>query len=278
MTDNKQRSMGLPAGRRTAPAEPKPWHPARAMGLARALQKAGYGTRRETEAMVGQGRVRIGDTVVTDPRHMVPAGADIFLDNRSLRKLELRYFALHKPLRVVCTAEDSLGRRHIQELFPSDVTGLAAAGRMDGRTTGLILVSNDTAWNNLVTTTQGLEQEYRVQVEGDLSDLEMSVMSAGVHLPGLGLFRPQNLRIVEIMKGHTVLNLTVREGKIRQVRRMLATLRHKVTLVRRVRIGEIRLSDLNPGAWRELSGPEVASIREIHSAIANRRDDSGGEE
>ena len=147
---------------------------------------------------------------------------------------------------------------------------------MDGKTTGMILFSNDTEWNNMISTTPGLEQDYRIQVEGELSDLEVSVMTAGVILPTLGLFRPQSVRIVEILNRHTVVNLTVREGKLRQVRRMLTTLRHKVTMVRRIRIGDIRLGDLAVGAYRELSNPEIASIRDIYAVVKRNADGSGG--
>jgi pseudouridine synthase len=101
--------------------------------------------------------------------------------------LARRYFVLHKPIRVACGEADPQGRRLVQEYFPRDVSGLAAAGRMDGKTTGLLLISNDALWNNMITTTKGLEQEYRLQVEGELRDLEISVMSAGVLLPKLGL-------------------------------------------------------------------------------------------
>ncbi len=141
---------------------------------------------------------------------------------------------------------------------------------------GLLLFSNDSAWNNMITTTKGLEQEYRVQVQGRLTDLEISVMTAGVHLPGLGLFQPQTVRVVEALSQHTVVHITVREGKVRQVRRMLATLRHSVTSLRRVRIGDIRLGDLSVGGYRELSNPEVGSVRDIHAAVQRKSGSLGG--
>jgi len=276
MTDNKKQPATKTPAKSASPAVAGPWHPARPIGLARALVKAGYGTRRQTEDMVRQGRVRIGENVVTDPRHMVETGEDLFLDNELLLQLVRRYFALHKPLRVFCGEVDGAGRKLIQEQFPEGIPGLGAAGRMDGRTTGLILVSNDSVWNNMITTTPGLEQEYRIQVEGELSDLEAGVMTAGVHLPGQGLFRPEALRIVEILNGRTVLYMTVREGKIRQVRRMLATLRHEVMMVRRVRIGDIRLGALAVGGYRELNNPEISSIREINATVTHRPGSQGG--
>lgn len=250
-----------PARGRPPEPEREPWHPARKMGLARALQQAGWGTRRQTELLVGTGRVAVDGTACRDPRRAVDPQSVISLDGEPLAPVRFRYFAFHKPARVVCTASDGPNRRLVAEFLPADVPGLRAAGRLDGKTTGLLLISNDPSWNSLVAGSAHLEQEYRLQLDGELTDLEVGVLTAGVHLPNLGVFRPLSVRIIERMAGRTVLALVVREGKIRQVRRMFSTLRHKITLLRRVRIGEIRLADLSAGALRSLTDTEVASVR-----------------
>ena len=238
-----------------------PWSPPRAMGLARALHRAGWGTRRQAEAIVASGRVAVDGEAVTDPRRGVGPESRIELDGHPLSAVRFRYFAFHKPARVVCAASDGPGRKLVDEFLPRDVPGLRAAGRLDGKTTGLLLISNDPVWNADVAGNAGLEQEYRLQLEGELTDLEIGVLTAGVHLPNLGVFRPLSVRIVERLAGRTVLAMVVREGKIRQVRRMFGTLRHKIVLLRRVRIGEIRLGDLSAGTLRPLSADEVASVR-----------------
>ena len=153
---------------------------------------------------------------------------------------------------MVCASSDGPNRRLVAEFLPGDVPGLRAAGRLDGKTTGLLLISNDPGWNAAVAGNTRLEQEYRLQLEGELTDPEFSVLTAGVHLPNLGVFRPLSVRIIERMAGRTVLAMVVREGKIRQVRRMFSTLRHKIVLLRRVSIGEIRLGDLAAGSLRPL--------------------------
>ncbi len=262
-----------PAPKRGSPPPPEPWHPARKMGLARALQQAGWGTRKQTELLVASGRVGIDGEVCLDPRIAVGRSSVIAVDGCPLAAVSYRYYAFHKPGRVVCASSDGPNRRLVAEFLPGDVPGLRAAGRLDGKTTGLLLISNDPGWNAEVAGNTRLEQEYRLQLEGELNDPEFSVLTAGVHLPNLGVFRPLSVRIIERLAGRTVLAMVVREGKIRQVRRMFSTLRHKIMLLRRVRIGEIRLGELAAGSLRPLSAAEVASVRAAAVAAADTPDD-----
>jgi pseudouridine synthase len=238
------------------------------MGLARALMKAGYGTRKQTGTMVAEGRISVGEEIVFDPNTMLEPGSQIYLDGEPLALLKPSYFAFNKPARVVCSSSEGPERKLVSDFLPSNIPGLRPAGRLDGKTVGLLLVSNDRSWNNLVAGSKVLDQEFRVQVEGELTELEISVMTAGVHLPNMGLFRPLSVKVVEILNDRTVVNMVVREGKVRQVRRMLSTLRHKVVFVRRVRIGNIRLGDIPVGGVRRLTTGEIHSIFESEKKAA----------
>ena len=244
-----------------APAADR-WKPARAMGLARALMKAGYGTRKQTSTMVDEGRISVDDEIIFDPNTMLDAGSQIYLDGQPLARLNPSYYAFNKPVRVVCTQSEGPDRKLVSDYFPRNVPGLQTAGRLDSKTVGLLLISNDRPWINMVTGSRVLDQEFRVQVEGELTKLEIGVMTAGVHLPKLGLFKPLSVKIVEVLNSRTVITMVVREGKIRQVRRMLTTLLHKVVFVRRTRIGNIRLGDLPIGGVRHLTAGEIRSIFE----------------
>ncbi len=246
------------------------WRPPRPMGLARALMKAGYGTRKEVEVMIADGRLAVGDEIASDPRMMVDAASDLFLDGQLLTPLKYSYFAFNKPQRVICTKVEGSVAKLVAEYFPPHVPGLQTVGRLDVKTTGLLLISNDRVWTNRVTASSELEQEYRIQIEGELRELEIGVMTAGVLLPNLGLFRPRSVKVVEIMNGRTVLTMVVGQGKIRQVRRMLSTLRHKVIFVRRTRIGEIRLGELSTGGMRHLTRSEILSIAEPGNTDAGK--------
>jgi len=257
--------------RHEEPPQADPWRPARRMGLAHALQKAGWGTRKRTETLVESGRVAVDGRNTDDPRRPVEPGNTIYVDGRVLTQAPFRYFAFHKPFHVVCTGNEASGKRAVEEFLPRDVPGLRPAGRLDYRTTGLLLVSNDPTWNNRVTNSGCVDQEYRVQVEGEMSELEIGVITAGVHLPNLGVFRPLSVRIIEKMNNRTVMIMILREGKVRQIRRMFTTLRHKITLLRRIRIGEVRLGDLVVGSLRPLSIQETASVGEQKPAASGER-------
>ena len=239
------------------------WVPGRPMGLSRALMKAGYGTRRWADEMVAAGRVRVGSLVVKDPLRMIAADAEVFLDNKPLLKIDFCYYAFHKPLRVVCREQDGPGRRLASDFFPNEIVGLRTAGRLDARTSGLLLVSNDGAWMTRVTGPAGCEHEFMVQVEGEVSEVQLTVIDAGIMIPGLGAFRPVAVRVLGHESGRTMLSVTLHGGQARQMRRMLATLRHKVIMVRRVRLGEVRMGDLAPGGLRPLTAQEVASFTGI---------------
>lgn len=239
------------------------WTPERPMGLSRALMKAGYGTRRWADEVVLAGRVRVGTSVVKDPLRMIDVGSEVFLDDKPLMKVTRCYYAFHKPLRVVCREEDGPGRRLVSDYFPSDPVGLRTAGRLDARTSGLLLVSNDGAWITRVTGPAGCEHEFMVRVEGEVSDIQLTVIDAGIVLPGLGTFRPVAVRVLSYEGGRTMLSITLHGGQSRQMRRMLATLRHKVTMVRRVRLGGVRLGDLAAGGLRPLTVEEIESFAPV---------------
>lgn len=256
MTPSRTRT---PAGE----AEKQRWTPERPMGLSRALMKAGYGTRRWADEVVTAGRVRVGDTVVKDPLRMIEVGAEVFLDNRPLMKVTRCYYVFHKPLRVVCREEDGPGRRLVSDYYPTDAVGLRTAGRLDARTSGLLLVSNDGDWITRVTGPAACEHEFMVRVEGEVSEMQLTVIDAGIVLPGLGTFRPVNVRVLSCEGGRTNLSITLHGGQSRQMRRMLATLRHKVTMVRRVRLGGVKLGDLAAGGLRPLTPEEIASFAPV---------------
>jgi len=239
------------------------WRPPRPMGLARALQKAGYGTRKQMNQLVCDGKVEVDGKTSQDPLCAVDPESVLTIEGDPVSVLERSYFAINKPARVLCAPQEGNSWRPLMDFFPPNVPGLVTAGRMDGKSTGLILVSNDAAWNTCFTECIDMEQEYRIQFEGELTDLELDLIRAGVQLPGGSVFKPKSIVLVEVLNGFTVINIVI-VGKVRLVRYLLRTLQHKVVYLRRLRLGMIRLASLRVGASRALTTQEIKFIKDLN--------------
>ncbi|MFO7653981.1 MAG: pseudouridine synthase [Candidatus Krumholzibacteriia bacterium] len=250
-----------------------PWHPERPLGLGRALAKAGHGTRQATDAIVREGRVTVNGDVVRDPARCVDVRDVIELDGQPLEAVRLRYFAFNKPLRVAARPGDPDGRRLVDDFLPRDVPGLRAAGRLDALTAGLLFVSNDSAWNALAAPARGAEREFRVEVTGEMTDLELGLIASGMHLHRLGFVRPRSVKLVRRESTRTEVSITIGHGRNRQIRRLFDSLRHEVIVLRRVRIGPVELGELMPGQLRELTTAEVEAIRRLSRMDRGRRAD-----
>lgn len=233
----------------------------RRRGLARTIAKSGRASRAQAEAMVRSGRVKVDGKVVFDPAHPVGPETAVMVDGEPLSEVERRYFAFHKPLHVVTTAAERERRRAMGDFFPPGIPGLRPAGRLDAETSGLVLVSNDAIWNDNAAGGAGFEKEYLVKVSGALNQLELDVLSAGLHIPKVGFVRPLNLSVVAASEEETALRVVTRDGKNRQIRRLFSVLRHEVLSLHRVRIGPVSLGDLPPGGMRPLTAAEVEQIR-----------------
>lgn len=254
-----------PDGTRKPPESQGPlpedlWRPAKPQGLARCIAKAGYATRAQAEAIVRSGRVTVDDQQVTDPAAPVGPDSNIVLDGQPLIEVQRRYLAFHKPPKVITIASDRGGRRQVSEFFPPGIPGLRPAGRLDANTSGLLLISNDHIWNSVAAGSIGLEKEYFVRVTGQVTDLEIKIITAGLLLPNLGFIRPTSLMVLIRNDEQTELRLVVVEGKNRQVRRIFSSLRHDVNVLRRIRIGPVKLGTLPSGRMRPLTREEIKAI------------------
>ena len=240
-------------------------------GLARTIAKAGWATRPQAEALVRNGRVRVDGRVTRDPHLGVALSSDIRIDGLRLVEAPRRYFAWHKPAHVSVGPGERDRRRASPEGLPPGIVGLRAAGRLDPETTGLVLISNDPAWNANATGGAGLEKEYLVRIAGAFSELEFGVVTAGMHIPKLGFVRPVTARVEERGEGWTILRLVMLEGKNRQIRRIFSTLRHEVLALQRIRIGPVRLDGLAPNLVRPLTESEVELVRRGRPRVPRRR-------
>src|SRR5215211_4197423 len=225
------------------------------MRLARYLAHAGVASRRAAERLVVEGRVTVEGEVVTDPARDVEAG--VALDGAAVEAEPREVHALNKPTGVVSTARDTHGRRTVVDLVDSE-RRLYPVGRLDADTTGLILLTNDGELAERLTHPRyEVQRIYRARVEpAPVPEAALGALREGVQLED-GRTAPADVR----QPATGVVEVTIREGKKRQVRRMLEAVGHRVVELERVAFGPLGLRGLEPGKSRRLTKAEVERLR-----------------
>jgi 23S rRNA pseudouridine2605 synthase len=228
------------------------------MRLAKHLAHAGVASRRAAETLVGEGRVTVDGAVITDPARDVTGDEAIAVDGEAVRDSGTRVvYALHKPAGVVSTARDTHGRRTVVDLVPSG-RRLYPVGRLDADATGLILLTNDGDLAYALTHPSfEVPRTYRARVEGRPDERALRALREGIELED-GRTAPARVRRV----GPHELELTIHEGRKRQVKRMCEAVGHPVVVLRRVSFGALQLGDLAAGRHRRLTAAEVERLRE----------------
>lgn len=241
------------------PNEPNPDEPQR---LQKVLAAAGLGSRRQCEELITTGRVEVDRIVVTELGTRVdPAAQQIRVDGVALTSPRLVYFAVNKPSGVVCTNRDPSGRPRVVDMLPKRDARLFTIGRLDMFSEGLILVTNDGDLANRLTHPRyGIAKTYRVVVAGQPSREILEKLQRGIRLAE-GTAKVDDIQVKSTHKDSTVLEMVLREGKNREIRRALARVGHKVERLTRIAVGSVRLSDLPRGAYRPLSHEEVTALR-----------------
>jgi len=227
------------------------------MRLAKYLAHAGIASRRRAEALVSSGRVTVAGEVVTDPARDVDESSGVAVDGEALAVEPRVVYALNKPAGVVSTARDTHGRPTVVELVRSP-RRLYPVGRLDAESTGLILLTNDGELADLLTHPRyGVEKVYRARVlPGRLSPTALKALREGVQLDD-GKTAPARVR--QVAPG--VLEIALREGRKRQVRRMCEAVGHRVVELERVAFGPLGLRGLERGRSRRLKEAEVERLR-----------------
>jgi 23S rRNA pseudouridine2605 synthase len=231
------------------------------MRLAKYLAHAGVASRRAAETLIAAGRVTVDGALVTDPARDVDARRKIEVDGRPVAGPEPRVvYVVHKPLGVVSTARDTHGRRTVIELVDAAGLRLYPVGRLDTDSSGLILLTNDGELaNRLMHPSFQVAKTYLARVAGGpITDAKLQALRRGVELED-GPTAPARVR----RAGKDAIELTIHEGRNRQVRRMCEALGHPVLELRRVAFGPLRLEGLAVGAHRRLSIAEVERLRAL---------------
>jgi len=232
--------------------------------LQKILARADFGSRRACEDLIRQGRVAVNGRVAKLGQKADPERDRITLDGKPVQvKQEYTYVALHKPRGVLSDEGDGSSRlTTVLDLVPLE-GHLFPVGRLDLRSEGLILLTDDGKLANRLThPSYEHAKEYRVYVEGHPDDGILESWRRGVFLDGRRT-APADVSVLRHEKRHTWLRIVLREGRKRQIRRVGAMLGHPVHKLIRVRIGPVHLGNLKPGEWRHLTEQESEELQRI---------------
>jgi 23S rRNA pseudouridine2605 synthase len=248
--------------------------------LQKLLAAAGFGSRRDMEGLVEEGRVTVNGRVASLGDRADPLVDDVRLDGERLVPERPVYWLVHKPRGVITTMRDEEGRRTVLDLLPPTVGRVFPVGRLDRETSGLLLLTNDgdTA-HALLHPSLGNEREYRVRVKGRIDDRAVARLEKGVALEE-GRTAPGRVSQLHFDPddGSTTFSLTLVEGRKRQIRRSLLLLGFPVRRLSRIRMGPLRLGRLRVGEARPLRAEERRSLARHVERLRSARTRTGSEE
>lgn len=231
------------------------------MRLNKFLSNSGVASRRKCDELISQGKVFVNGKVVNELGLQINEKKDkVMVEGKQIKlPSSFVYIKLNKPKGYACTAHDEKGRKTIYELIDTDER-LFSIGRLDYDTEGLILLTNDGDFANKVAHPKyAIEKEYRVTVEGQIKESELAVLRKGVVVDGERMPSAKVEFLSEDDK-FTKLSVVIDEGQNRQIRRMFEAIGKSIRLLKRVRIGQVRLGGLKRGDYRDLTEDELNSL------------------
>lgn len=233
--------------------------------LQKAIATSGYTSRRKAEDLIREGRVKVNGEVISEMGFKVKKGDLIMIDGKVLEGENKVYYVFYKPKSCICSLSDELGRKTVIDYFEDIKERIYPVGRLDYDTTGLLLMSNDGEFANLMMhPSSHLEKVYEVTVSGLVNGDTLHKLEKGIYLEGVKTL-PCKIRVVGKDMEHqtTMLIIKLMEGKNRQVKKMFESMGHKVKRLHRQQIGHINLKGLKPGEYRILKPQEVKELKNI---------------
>lgn len=228
------------------------------MRLNQAIARTGYCSRRKADELIASGKVKVNGQIALDfSRQVDPNSDELVVEGKLLKFTHLMYVAMNKPPGVVTTMSDESGRETVLDLLPPKLRSLRPVGRLDMYSEGLLLLTNDGHFAQRLThPSMHLPKLYEVEIRGCISDKHLQMMSSGLELED-GKTLPAKVKLITRNKSFSEFEISIREGRNRQIRRMCALLGYSVVRLRRLGIGMLRLGLIPSGAWRYLTDAEV---------------------
>lgn len=233
--------------------------------LQKVIAHAGIASRRKAEQLITEGKVKVNGKIVKELGIKVSANDKIEVEEIPIQREVPVYYLLYKPREVISAVSDDKNRKVVTEFFPLEKRRIFPIGRLDYHTSGLLLLTNDGEFANvLMHPKYNIDKEYVAKVNGIPTREELRKLEKGVQLEE-GKTAPAKAKLMSMdkKKGTSIVQLTIHEGKNRQVRRMFEAIGYKVQKLKRERYGFLDLRGLNPGDYRELTPHEVKQLRNL---------------
>ncbi|WP_423798985.1 23S rRNA pseudouridine(2605) synthase RluB [Neobacillus sp. SAB-20_R2A] len=244
--------------------------------LQKVIARAGISSRRKAEELIKEGRVKVNGKVVTELGVKVSPSDKVEVNEVPLEKEVPVYFLLYKPRGVISSVSDEKGRKVVTDFFPAIKERIFPVGRLDYDTSGLLLLTNDGEFANLLMHPKNeIEKVYVAKVKGLPLRENLKKLEKGIRLED-GKTAPAKVKLLSTdkKKQTSIVEIIIHEGKNRQVRRMFEAIGHEVLKLKRERYGFLTLTGLRAGEARELTTHEVKQIRALALDVSKRRKNS----
>jgi 23S rRNA pseudouridine2605 synthase len=229
--------------------------------LQKYIAESGIASRRKAEELIKQGRVKVNNIIVTEMGTKVTENDIVEVDGKKIKQNEEKiYVALNKPTGYVTTAKDQFDRPAVVDLVKELNVRLFPVGRLDFDTSGLLILTNDGDITFKITHPKHeMKKVYKAEIKGSPEEKHIEMFENGIEIEDT-VTAPAKLKIIKGYGNRTEVEITIHEGKNRQIRKMFEKLGFPVLKLRRIEIGKIKLGDLPEGKWRYLTQDEVKSL------------------
>ena len=232
------------------------------MRINKYLASSGVASRRDCDRLIREGKVLVNGKIATLGLDVVE-GDEIKFNGNIVSVKKNEYYILNKPKGYICSVSDDKGRKTVLDLMPDNVGRIYPVGRLDYDSEGLIILTTDgNLAQHLTHPSNEVPKTYLVRIEGTITENALNPIRSGIEIDGV-MTKKCKAHIVETNKEYTKIHVTLTEGRNREIRKMFASIGKDVSLLKRIKIGEITLRGLDRGAYRKLNKQEVEYLKSI---------------
>ncbi len=233
------------------------------MRLNKFLAACGIASRRGCDELISAGKVKVnGKTAGLGME--VSESDEVTIDGRRVTLKKNEYYIINKPKGYLSTVSDDKGRRKVLDLMPESVGRIYPVGRLDYESEGLLIMTTDGELAQRLThPSHEVPKTYLVKIEGTATEATLNPIRSGIEIEGGYVTKKCKAHIVETNKEYTKIHITITEGKNREIRKMFAAIGREVTLLKRIKIGELTLRGLDRGEYRKLTKQEIAYLMSL---------------